>query len=49
MPRYLKTRLSTIADPHLRGVIKKSLIGAILYAQDQERALANKKASRNDG
>ncbi len=48
MPRYLKVRLATIADAHHRGAIKRSLVEALLYAQEQERTLANKKASRND-
>lgn len=47
MPRHMKVRLSTIADAHMRGSIKRSLVEALLYAQDQERTLANKKASRN--
>lgn len=47
MPRHMKVRLSTIADAHVRGSIKRSLVEALLYAQDQERTLANKKASRN--
>jgi hypothetical protein len=47
-PRQYKTLLSTIADPHERGVYKKALIEAILYAQQQERTSSKPRGNSND-
>lgn len=48
MPRYMKVRLSTIADAHQRGVIRRSMVEALLSAQDQSNRAKSDKASRND-
>lgn len=49
LPRHVKTRLATIADPHQRGLIRRSMIDAIMTAQEQDRrSTRGDKASRND-
>jgi len=47
-PRQYKTLLSTIVDPHQRGVYKKALVEAILYAQQQERTTSKPRGAGGD-
>lgn len=47
-PRQYKTLLSTIVDPHQRGVYKKALIEAVLYAQQQERTPSKPRGAGSD-
>jgi hypothetical protein len=48
-PRHYKYLLATITDKHQRGVYKRSLIQATLYAQEQERRVGKgDRANHND-
>lgn len=47
-PRQYKTLLSTIVDPHQRGLYKKALVEAVLYAQHQERTPSKPRGSASD-
>ena len=47
-PRSQKYILATIACPHERGAYKRSIIQAILYAQDQERKVGKSDKQSKD-